>query len=223
MAEITNILFPTDYSEFSNSAFPYAAALAEAFGAKITFLHVTELEEQDPNNPAHTFPSAEDFRGEVERVVVRGHAPYKDILDVTRRKGCDLVVMATHARSELAQFFAGRSVSEDVAEFSEAPVYVVPRRHLEGGGAPGRFGEIVLAGAGAARSYAETLAQKFGGRVTEVGGQDAEEVVRAAGERSADLIVISSKRDDRLGEELAGKFADHVIQNAHCPVLTVRG
>jgi nucleotide-binding universal stress UspA family protein len=223
MAEIRNILFPTDFSEYSNTAFPYAAALARAFGAKVTLLHVSELEEEDPNNPEYSFPALEGFDGEVERVVVRGHAPYKDILEVTRQKNCDFVVMATHGRSELAQFFAGRSVSEDVAEFSDVPVIIVPVGHLRDGGAGGaRFGEVLLAGEGAARDYAETLAQKFGGRVTETASRDADQVVLDADGRAADLIVINSRRGSGLGEELSGKFADQIIQHAHCPVLTAR-
>jgi nucleotide-binding universal stress UspA family protein len=223
MAEISNILFPTDYSELSNRAFPYAAALARAYGARITLLHVSELEEQDPNNPEHSFPALDAFGGEVERVVVRGHSPYKDILEVTRQKNCDLVVMATHGRSELGQFFAGRSVSEDVSELSNVPVLIVPTRKLEGDAVSGQFREILVAGGGgAARAHAEALAQKLGARVTEAGGDDAGEVVRAAGELGADLIVINTKRDDGLSEEVAGKFADRVIQQSHCPVLTVR-
>jgi len=222
MAEISNILFPSDYSEISNRAFPYAAALAEAFGARITMLHVSELEEQDPNNPEHTFPALGAFGGEVERVVVRGHSPYKDILEVTRQKGCDLVVMGTHGRSELTQFFTGRSVSEDVAEFSEVPVMIIPVRHLESGAAPGQVREVLLAGGGAARAHAEALAQRFGARLTEAEAREADEVVRAANDLGADLIVINATRDDSLSEELRSKFADRVIQQAHCPVLAVR-
>jgi nucleotide-binding universal stress UspA family protein len=222
MAEISNILFPTDFSELSNRAFPYAAALAEAYGARITLLHVSELEEQDPNNPVYSFPALNAFSGEVERVVVRGHSPYKDILEVTRQKNCDLVVMGTHGRSELAQFFAGRSVSEDVSEFSDVPVMIIPVGKSEGGTGLGQFREILLAGGGAARQHAEALAEKLGARVTATDSRDAGEVVKAAGEMGADLIVVNSAHDDDLSEEVTSKFADRVIQQAHCPVLTVR-
>lgn len=222
MAEIRNILFPTDFSEQSNKAFPYAAALARAFGAKITLLHVSELEESDPANPEHRFPALDAFEGETEKVVIRGHAPYKDILDVSRSRGCDLVVMATHGRSELAQFFLGRSVSEDVSEFSTVPVYIVPIKHLTDGAEPGMIGEIIVSG-GAARAHAELFARKFSAQLTEIEGErDADRIVKVANERKADLIIIESERDDSLREEFAGKFADRVIQNAECPVMTVR-
>lgn len=127
MAEIKTILFPTDFSDYSNKAFPYAASLARAFGARIVLLHVAELEEEDPANPQHTFPALGEYQGEVEseRIIIRGHAPYKDILDISRAKNCDLVVMATHGRSALSQFFLGGSVAEEVARFSHIPVFIV--------------------------------------------------------------------------------------------------
>jgi nucleotide-binding universal stress UspA family protein len=127
MAEIKTILFPTDFSDFSNKSFPYAATLASAFGAKIVMLHVAELEEEDPANPAHSFPALDAFGGEIatERIVIRGHAPYKDILDVSRSRNCDLIVMSTHGRSALSQFFLGGSVAEDVARLSAVPVFIV--------------------------------------------------------------------------------------------------
>lgn len=127
MVEIKTILFPTDFSDYSNKAFPYAATLAKAFGARIILLHVAELEEEDPANPRHTFPAIDQYDGaiESERVIIRGHAPYKDILDVSRAKDCDLIVMATHGRSALSQFFLGGSVAEEVARFSQIPVFIV--------------------------------------------------------------------------------------------------
>ena len=42
MIEIKKILFPTDFSEYSNHALKYAVALAESFKAKLVVLHVCE-------------------------------------------------------------------------------------------------------------------------------------------------------------------------------------
>jgi nucleotide-binding universal stress UspA family protein len=223
MAEIRNILFPTDFSEHSNRAFPFAAALARAFGAKITMLHVAELEESDPANPEHTFPALDAFEGETERVTVRGHAPYKDILDISRQKNCDLIVMATHGRSEVAQFFLGRSVAEDVSRHAEVPVFIVPVHDDSAAGRPGELRAILLAGGGAARTHAEALAQKLGAQMHETDSRDADEIVRQARERDVDLIVVTEQTTGSLREEVVGTAADRVIQNAHCPVMTVRG
>jgi nucleotide-binding universal stress UspA family protein len=172
MAELKTILFPTDFSEFSNKAFPYAASLAKAFGAKIIQMHVAELEEEDPANPAHTFPAG-DFDGvlETERIIIRGHAPYKDILDVSRAKGCDLIVMATHGRSALSQFFLGGSVAEDVARFSSIPVFIVK---VEAASPPesytGALKEILFPtdlseAASHAFAYALSFARRFNARL----------------------------------------------------------
>jgi len=126
MSEIKTILFPTDFSNHSNKAFPYAASLAKAFDAKIVMMHVEEHLEADPSNPEHSFSSLDKYDGaiETERVTMRGHSPYKHILDLSREKGCDLIVMATHGRSSLSQFFLGGSIAEDVSRFSTIPVLI---------------------------------------------------------------------------------------------------
>lgn len=223
MAEIRSILFPTDYSEHSSQAFPYAASLAEVYGARIIMLHVAELEESDPANPEHSFPALDAYTGEVERIVVRGHAPYKDILETARAKTCDLIVMATHGRSEMAQFFLGRSVAEDVSRHAEAPVFIVPVHDDHASRRPARPRSILLAGAGAARTYAEAFAQKFGAELQETASNDPDEIVRLAKELDVDLIVISGKGASGLRDEVVGTAADRVIQDAHCPVMTARG
>lgn len=170
MPGISSILFPTDFSDFSNQAFPYATQVARAFGAKIIMLHVAELEEEDPANPEHSFPALEGFDGQVEteRVIVRGHAPYKDILEVSRARGCDLIVMATHGRSALSQFFLGGSVAEDVARFSAVPVLIVKVEPGEPAAEyTGNLKEILFAtdfSDPSARAFplARALADKFG-------------------------------------------------------------
>ncbi|MEW6211710.1 MAG: universal stress protein [Acidobacteriota bacterium] len=147
MAEIKTILFPTDFSEFSNKAFPFAAEIAKAFEARLVLMHVSELEEEDPANPAHSFAPLADLGEavETERVVVRGHAPYKDILDLSRSKNCDLIVMATHGRSALSQFFLGGSIAEEVARFSRIPVFIVKiEADAQGQSYTGRLKEILF-------------------------------------------------------------------------------
>jgi len=173
MADIKTILFPTDFSDYSNKAFPYAASLAKAFGANLVALHVAELEEADPANPDHSFAALDSYDGakETERVVIRGHAPYKDILEVSRSKNCDLIVMATHGRSALSQFFLGGSVAEEVARFSSIPVFIVK---VEPGDDPanytGHLKEVLFTtdfseASKTAFAYAVTFAKKFGAQL----------------------------------------------------------
>lgn len=54
-------------------------------------------------------------------------------------------------------------------------------------------------------------------------GVPFEEIVRAAAEESADLIVMGTHGRRGLNRLLLGSVADRVIRLAACPVLTVRG
>ncbi|MDQ3917904.1 MAG: universal stress protein [Acidobacteriota bacterium] len=54
-----------------------------------------------------------------------------------------------------------------------------------------------------------------------VRGEPAAEIVRAARERGAGLIVISSHGRTGLGRILFGSTAESVVRHAHCPVLVV--
>jgi nucleotide-binding universal stress UspA family protein len=170
MSPIKTILFATDFSENSNRAFPYAAVLAKAFAAKIVIMHV---EEPGTKTTAQQFFSLSDYDGEVEteRVVMRGKAPYQHILDLSRKKNCDIIVMATHGRSALAQFFMGGSTAEEVARHSTIPVFIVK---VEPDAAPetygGRLKEILYPtdfseAAKSAFAPAAIFAKQFGARL----------------------------------------------------------
>jgi nucleotide-binding universal stress UspA family protein len=170
MTQIKTILFATDFSENSNRALPYAASLAKAFNAKLIVMHV---EEPGESNPAHNFTLPGDFNGEVEieRVLMRDQTPSKHILDLSRKKNCDLIVLTTHGRSALAQFFLGGSTAEEVARHSTIPVFIVKVDQEE---APqtytGRLKEILYPtdlseAAKQAFASAATFAKKFGARL----------------------------------------------------------
>ena len=53
-------------------------------------------------------------------------------------------------------------------------------------------------------------------------GDAASEIVRVAGERGVDLIVISSHGRTGLGRMLFGSTAESVVRHAPCPVLVVK-
>jgi nucleotide-binding universal stress UspA family protein len=55
-----------------------------------------------------------------------------------------------------------------------------------------------------------------------VHGDAAAEIVRVAGERAADLIVISSHGRTGLGRMIFGSTAEAVVRHASCPVLVVK-
>jgi nucleotide-binding universal stress UspA family protein len=54
-------------------------------------------------------------------------------------------------------------------------------------------------------------------------GDPAEEILRAAEEEGADLIVMGTHGRGGLSRLLMGSVAEAVMRKALCPVLTVRG
>jgi nucleotide-binding universal stress UspA family protein len=55
-----------------------------------------------------------------------------------------------------------------------------------------------------------------------VHGDAAAEIVRVAGEREVDLIVVSSHGRTGLGRIIFGSTAEAVVRHASCPVLVVK-
>lgn len=130
MREIRSILFPTDFSGIANSAYPLAATLAAKFDATIYAMHVGHG--GDPHiteTSRYEFPALpEGFEGvRVESAIVPkldDVDPAEVIMEDARARDCDLIVMASHGRSDVAQFFLGRSVAERVARDSQIPTII---------------------------------------------------------------------------------------------------
>lgn len=153
MTRIDRILFPTDFSESSHQALPYAVALAEAHEAELHLLHASVLHASDPANPSHRFPEMESLTSELAeradarmRQIVEEHAP--EPLSVVReqRRGIsappvileyvdemdiDLVVMGTHGRRGLRHLMLG-SVTEEVVRRAPCPVLTARQREQAG-------------------------------------------------------------------------------------------
>ena len=53
-------------------------------------------------------------------------------------------------------------------------------------------------------------------------GDPAQEIIAAAGDRQADLIVVGSRGHGRLAGLLLGSVAQKVVSLAPCPVVVVR-
>lgn len=145
MLEIQKVLFPTDFSEASDQALPYAVALSESFGAELHMLHALVLHSEDPANPGHRFREIEDLQPGLERraderlrarmeehgtppLVVTAHrrgigaAPV--ILEYAAEQEIDVVVMGTHGRRGLRHLAVG-SVTESVTRLAPCPVLTV--------------------------------------------------------------------------------------------------
>jgi nucleotide-binding universal stress UspA family protein len=64
--KIGNILFPTDFSEASNSALPHTLSPARKFGSLVTSLHVGVPNAAEPSHPHYLFYNKDAYNEYVE-------------------------------------------------------------------------------------------------------------------------------------------------------------
>lgn len=150
MIELKTILVPTDFSECSEAAVKYGAALAKAFGATLHLLNVV----QDP----YTLPwGADGFAAPIGDmladweaqaksrlievvprtvganpvVTTRIGSPYTEIVRYAAQQRVDLIVLGTHGRGAIGHLLLG-SVAERVVRTAPCPVLTVrhPQREF---------------------------------------------------------------------------------------------
>lgn len=143
--KIRKVLCPVDFSETSEAALRYAAALASCWNAEIVVLHaflfqpppyftegqIEQLAVQWGDAQAAAEKGLQEFvrrtmgqySPHVETVVVEGLAT--DVISTAASTfRADLIVMGTHGRRGLRRFILG-SVAEHVLHSSEIPVLMV--------------------------------------------------------------------------------------------------
>jgi nucleotide-binding universal stress UspA family protein len=133
MFRIKRILYPTDFSSYSNQAYFHAVGLAELHAAQLTVMYVYnpkadatgdaaywrgQLEQIRPSNPAIA----------VEHVLLEGN-PAEVIPQYAADAGMDMVVMGTHGRTGQERLLMG-SVAEQTLRSAPCSVLVVklPKR-----------------------------------------------------------------------------------------------
>ncbi len=116
MLALKTILFATDFSQLADEALDHALALAHKHEAELHMLHAVVLHADDPNDPAHHFPDAEEVRlrlgeiaddrmanqletrnaGELDvvRAQRRGMSTAPVILEYAEEIDADIIVMA---------------------------------------------------------------------------------------------------------------------------------
>lgn len=139
---IKRILYPTDFSEASQEALKYALFLAKSFSAHLLLLHLVEpvyttaiagdslelvgqLEsriEEDAQKKLQEISNQVKYE-KIEALVLRGRA-FSGIIETTKEKTIDLIVMGTHGRSGLSHLLMG-STAEKVVRKSSCPVLTV--------------------------------------------------------------------------------------------------
>ena len=143
-----HILIPTDGSELAGRAVRHGLALAKAVGAKVTALTVEASFDVYAVPASRVYEMSDAFAEHAERAKAHGQKilngvaeqaraagvacetvqieqdhPYEGIIETAERRGCDLIVMASHGRSGIAAIVLG-SVTTKVLTHTKIPVLV---------------------------------------------------------------------------------------------------
>jgi len=142
--KVEKILFPTDFSQGSYHALPYAVDLAKHYNAKLYILHViydiaATAYSHVPHISMDEFYKElsgwaqkeietcciEEIRGlsDVEKVVLKG-IPYEEIIKFAAKEKIDMIVIGTYGRTGLERFIFG-STAERVVRRAPCPVMTV--------------------------------------------------------------------------------------------------
>lgn len=142
--KIERILFPTDFSEGSQHAVPYAVDFSKHYNAKLYILHIVhDFTQATYSHIPHISSDKifdeitawakkeidrcciEDVRElpSVERSVLQG-VPYEEIVKFAEDRKIDLIVMGTYGKSGLEKFIFG-STAERVVRKAPCPVLTV--------------------------------------------------------------------------------------------------
>ncbi len=142
------ILVPVDFSEFSSYALEVAAHFAKSYKAEILVLHMIGLSEayltKSPSEEAaeaHYYMklAKKHFDELLDKPFLKGirvvemvqnYKIFSEINALAIEKEVDLIVMGSHGKSGLGEFFVG-SNTEKVVRTSEIPVLVIKKPHRE--------------------------------------------------------------------------------------------
>jgi nucleotide-binding universal stress UspA family protein len=147
MLSIKKILYPTDFSEYSLAALPYAVGLAQQNNAELYCLHVVEMPHEEYLTGDYMIPLdiphvPEDkilrtARARLEKFVseklsqldkvtprILTGTPFVEIIRYARDQSIDLIVIGTHGHSALAAMLLG-TVAEKVVRKAPCPVLTV--------------------------------------------------------------------------------------------------
>jgi nucleotide-binding universal stress UspA family protein len=140
-----HILLPTDGSERSEAAIQKGIQFAKSINAKVTGFHVIlpfhvfttqskMLEDTQEQYERESKAQAEQFLGVIKKAAekagvscdtdyVTSDDPYKMIISAAEKRGCDLIMMASHGRRGVQGLLIG-SETQKVLTHSKIPVLV---------------------------------------------------------------------------------------------------
>ena len=130
MIHVQKILYPTDFSSYSNLAYFHAVGLAESYGASLTVVYV-----YTPGSKESAGSDRRYWRSQLEQVrpanphIPVHHAllegdPASEIARYAADAGIDVIVIGTHGRTGVERLVMG-SVAEKVMREAPCSVLVV--------------------------------------------------------------------------------------------------
>ncbi|HUU30274.1 MAG TPA: universal stress protein [archaeon] len=139
--KIKNILLPTDFSDYSKKALPYALSFAGKYGATLHVLHVFEqrihpafyiMDKATPFDLDNSLRDRaldaldefvyQDLKDRISfKCEVTSGKPFVEIINYARRNEIDLIVTATHGLTGLEYMIIG-STTERVVRKAPCPV-----------------------------------------------------------------------------------------------------
>ena len=144
---IKKILVPVDFSEHSEYALEVAAQIAKQKNAELVVVHMLGLSEAVVNkDDSRDFMEAVYYLKLAQKRftefldkdyliglkvtdMVHNYRVFRELNDVAMEAKADLIVMGSHGSSGLTEVFVG-SNTEKVVRFSEIPVLVIKKRHV---------------------------------------------------------------------------------------------
>ena len=137
MIRIHHIVYPTDFSSYSNQAYFHAVGLAEQYGAALTVAFVYNAAADEANKGREYWKGQlEEVRPRNAKIAVRhafleGEAA-SEIVKYAAEVRAEVIVIGTHGRTGLDRLMLG-SVAERVVRDAPCSVLVVKLpRHREG-------------------------------------------------------------------------------------------
>jgi hypothetical protein len=124
--ECKNVLIATDGSKFSEAAASEALGIAKRCGSSLIVISVasSDAEIASAKDNVHKVSEAAEKEGVKTTSVVTTGKPYEAIIETSKQKKADLIVVGSHGRTGLARLLMG-SVTERVIGHAEAAVLVV--------------------------------------------------------------------------------------------------
>jgi nucleotide-binding universal stress UspA family protein len=128
MIRVKKILYPTDFSTYSNQAYFHALGMAEAYGASLAVAYVYTPGAEATGDRRHWKTLLEQIRPAnpkiaVTHVFLEGD-PAGEIVRYAADAGVDVVVIGTHGRTGVDRLIMG-SVAEKVMRDAPCSVFVV--------------------------------------------------------------------------------------------------